>query len=168
MGDQPSRRKVSPSPTLTLAWLSTWWKRMENEKLTDKEVYRNENAKKNFKRYFSTGSVGHAVDTIQITRIHTNDSAKCTGQGSPFGGRGRKRYEHGGSDSPAKRRNKFKSLLDFWKGDQSDVENPEILGMTAENFTSTIEPSDSNIYKVDNCPDETNSLLDNGIGERGK
>ena len=65
-------------------------------------------------------------------------------------------------------KNKFKSLLDFRTGDQSDVENPEILGMTAENFTSTNEPSDCNICKVDNCPDETKSLLHNGIGERGK
>ena len=87
-----------------------------------------------------------------------------------LGGRGRKRYEHGGSDSPAKRRNKFKSLLDFWKGDQSDVDNvnPEILGMMAENFTSNIEPSDYNSYKVDNCPEGMKSLLSDGFGERGK
>jgi hypothetical protein len=63
-------------------------------------------------------------------------------------GRGRKRYEHGESGSPAKRRNNFKSLLDFRRGDQSDV-----------------EPSD---YKVDNCPEETESLLSDGFGQRGK
>ena len=115
-------------------------------------------------------SVGHAVDTFQITRTHTNDSAECTGQGSQFRGRGRKRYEHRGSDSPAKRRNKFISLLYFWRGDQSDVdnENPEILGMMAENCTSNIEPSDYNSYKVDNFPEEMKSLLSDGFGERGK
>ena len=100
------RKKRSSSPTLTLAWLSTWWKSMEKEKLTDKEVYRNESAKKTFKKYFSTESVGHAVDTLQITKTHTNGSAivypvridptvaECTGQGSLFGGRGKKIYEH--------------------------------------------------------------------------
>ena len=75
---------------------------MEKEKLTDKEVYRKESAKKTFKKYFSTESVGHAVDTLQITKTNTNFSAivypvimdpavaECTGQGSPFGGRGKK------------------------------------------------------------------------------
>ena len=95
--------------------------------------------------------------------------AQFTGQGSPFGGRGRKRLEHGGSDSPAKRRNHFKSLLDFWRGDQSeDVDNvnPEIL--MAKQISSKIEPSDYNNYKVDNCPEETESLLPDGFGERGK
>ena len=154
-----------------------------------------------FKEYFSTESIGHTVDSLQVTKTHTNDSAvtigchpcsdggregvasndvtighhptvaNSTGLGSPFGGRGRKRYEHGGSDSPAKRRNNFKSLLDFWRGDQSDdvdSENPEILGMMAEKISSKIEPSDFNNYKVDNCPEKTESLLSDGFGERGK
>ena len=67
---------------------------MEKEKLTDKEVYRNESAKKTFTKYVSTESVGHALDTLQITKTHTNGLDECTGQGSSFGGRGRKRYEH--------------------------------------------------------------------------
>ena len=56
------------------------------------------------------------------------------------------------------------------EGDQSDVENvnPEILGMTAEIISSKIEPSDYNNYTVDNCPEETESLLPDGFGERGK
>jgi hypothetical protein len=186
---------------MTLAWLSTWWKRMEKERQTDKEVYRNKNAKKIFKEYFSTENIGHTVDTLEVTETHTHDLAvtigchPCsdggregvasndvtighhpttfangTGLGSPFGGRGRKRHEHGGSDSPAKRKNNFKSLLDFWRGDQSDVVNvnPEILGKMAEKCSSKFEPSDYNNYKVDNCPEETESLLSNGFGERGK
>ena len=100
-----------------------------------------------------------------VTIGHHPTVAKSTGLGSPFGGRGRKRYEHGGSESPAKRRNKFKSLLDFWSGDQSDFdnENPEIPDMMAENVTSNIEPSDYNSYKVDNCPEEMKSLLSDGL-----
>ena len=127
---------------------------MEKESHTDKELYRNKNAKQIFKECFSTENIGHAVETLQVTKTHTNGSAggregvasddvtighhptvaKSTGLSSPFGGKGRKRYEHRGSDSPAKRRNKFKSLLDFWRGDQSDADNvnPEILGMMAE------------------------------------
>ena len=60
--------------------------------------------------------------------------------------------------------------MDFWKGSQSDVDfvNPKILGMTAKKITSTNEPLDFNTCKVDNCPDETNSLLSNGIGEKSK
>ena len=52
LGDQPSGRKTSSSPTMTLAWLSTLWKRMEKERHTDKEVYRNKNAKTIFREYF--------------------------------------------------------------------------------------------------------------------
>ena len=201
LGDLPSGRKSSSSPTMTLAWLSTWWKRMEKERQTDKEVYGNKNAKKIFMEYFSAEYIGHAVDTLRVTETHKRTAidvaigshpysdggregvasddvtighhptvARCTGQGSPFGGRGKKRLEHGGSDSPAKRRNKFKSLLDFWRGDQSDVDtlNPDILGKMAENFTSKIEHSDLNNCEVDNCTKETNSLLSDGFGERGK
>ena len=64
----------------------------------------------------------------------------------------------------------MKSLLDFWRGGQSDVDtlNPDILGKMAENFTSKIEHSDLNNCEVDNCTKETNSLLSDGFGERGK
>ena len=128
--------------------------------MTDKEVYQNVKAKEKFKKYFSAG---HAVDTYRIAITHTNESSEVSSQGSQFGGRGRKRFEHGGSDSPAKRRNNFKSLLDFWRGDQSDVvsENPE-------NPTLRSVAPDCNIRKVDNCLDGTISLLDNGFGNRGK
>jgi hypothetical protein len=53
-------------------------------------------------------------------------------------------------------------------GDQSDdVDNvnPVILGMMAEKISSKIEPSDFNNYKVDNCPENTESLLSDGFGE---
>ena len=44
------------------------------------------------------------VASDDVTIGHHPTVAKCTGQDSPFEGRGRKIYEHGGSDSPAKRR----------------------------------------------------------------
>ena len=133
--------------------------------------------------YFSAEYIGHAVDTLRVTETHERTAvdvaigshpcsdggregvasddvtighhptvAKSTGLGSPFGGRGRKRYEHGGEVTAQLR----------------EELNPEILDMMAENFTSNIEPSDYNNYKVDNCPEKTESLLSDGFGERGK
>ena len=108
------------------------------------------------------GREGVAIDDVTIG--HHTTVAESTGLGSPFGGRGRKRYEHGGSDSPAKRRKNFKSLLDFWRGDQSD----DVANVNPETFSSKIEPSDYNNSKVDNCPEKTESLFSDGFGERGK
>ena len=72
-------------------------------------------------------------------------------------------------DSPAKRRTDFKSLLDFWRGDQSDDnENLGILGKTAKKCILTEETSDNKIYKVNNCTDGTDSLLLDGFGNQIK
>ena len=80
---------------------------METEKLTDKEVYQKVKAKEKFKKYFSAG---HAVDTYRIAITHTNESSEVSSQGSQFGGRGRKRFEHGGSDRRSKKAPKFHLL----------------------------------------------------------
>ena len=71
------------------------------------------------------GNTGARIKECHPARLNPSK----TGQGKQFGGRGIKRPQNGGIESPAKR-SIFSRLLPFWGGGEEQMENP-IQGQVA-------------------------------------
>ena len=133
------RKSKSKHSTMNLAWLSLWWRRMERE--SEKETLMKterksgdylrrllviNNKSSDTSRESSVGVEGGS--DVLIVRHPLTDETKehhpavSSSSGQGLLSRGDKRFLHGGTASPAKRKKTFSKLLSYWEN-KTDSDN---------------------------------------------